>query len=320
MSQHALPPRVGPRARRAVQALSAVLALGLLAWLLQGVEVHALADTARRMPAATWALALAGVAATYALRAARLQAEWQGRTGARFVDCLALFAWHNAAVSLLPLRAGEAGYAWWLHRHWQVPLARSLPSLLWLRLQDAAVLGTLVLALLVSPGLALAAVAAMAALAAVLLRRGWHGTLHDGDDVHGAGRAPWPRRLLQGLYGGRGGWRSWAFCTANWAVKLGVSALLLQAAGLRPAALGWCGAAGAEAGAALPLQAPAGLGVFEAGALAGVHACTAAPVEAGTVVGAALLVHALWLLASVGAALAVLVARRGLAAPLRAPS
>ncbi|WP_295372343.1 lysylphosphatidylglycerol synthase domain-containing protein [uncultured Pseudacidovorax sp.] len=300
-----------------MQILSAVLALLLLAWLLQGVDVHELAGTARRMPAVTWALALAGVLATYGLRAARLHAEWRARTDARFVDCLALFAWHNAAVSLLPLRTGEAGYAWWLHRHWQVPLAQSLPSLLWLRLQDAAVLGTMVLALLVSPALAFVAVAALALLAAVVLRGGRGGPV---GGMTEADRAPWLPRLLQGLYGGRGGWRSWAFCAANWGVKLGISALLLQAAGLHPAALGWCGAAGAEAGAALPLQAPAGLGVFEAGALAGVHLCAAgaAPVDAGAVVGAALLVHALWLLVSVGAALVVLAARRSFARPARA--
>ncbi|MBO9641808.1 MAG: flippase-like domain-containing protein [Pseudacidovorax sp.] len=300
-----------------MQILSAVLALLLLAWLLSEVDARALAGTARRMPAATWALALAGVLATYGLRAARLHAEWRARTDARFVDCLALFAWHNAAVSLLPLRAGAAGYAWWLHRHWQVPLAQSLPSLLWLRLQDAAVLGTMVLALLVSPALAFVAVAALALLAAVVLRSGWVGPVGSMTEVDSA---PWLRRLLQGLYGGRSGWRSWAFCAANWGVKLGVSALLLHAAGLHPAALGWCGAAGAEAGAALPLQAPAGLGVFEAGALAGVHLCAAgaAPVDPGAVVGAALLVHALWLLVSVGAALVVLASRRSLATPARA--
>ncbi len=314
-----MPLRAGSAIRRAMQALSALVALLLLAWLLSGVDARALAGTARRMPAATWALALAGVLATYGLRAARLHAEWRARTGARFVDCLALFAWHNAAVSLLPLRTGEAGYAWWLHRHWQVPLVQSLPSLMWLRLQDAAVLGTMVLALLVSPALALAAVAALALLAAVVLRSGWVGPVGDVAEPDGA---PWLKRLLQGLYGGRGGWRSWTLCAANWGVKLGVSALLLHAAGLHPAALGWCGAAGAEAGAALPLQAPAGLGVFEAGALAGVHACAAgaAPVDAATVIGAALLVHALWLLASVGAALVVLAARRGLAAPAQALS
>lgn len=302
-----------------MQTLSALLALLLLGWLLQGVDGRALVATAQRMPAATWALALVGMLATYALRAARLHAEWQARTGARFIDCLALFAWHNAAVALLPLRTGEAGYAWWLHRRWQVPLAQSLPSLLWLRLQDAVVLGTMVLALLVSPALALAAVAALALLAAVVLRSGWVGPVGDVAEPDGA---PWLKRLLQGLYGGRGGWRSWTLCAANWGVKLGVSALLLHAAGLHPAALGWCGAAGAEAGAALPLQAPAGLGVFEAGALAGVRACAAgaAPVDAATVIGAALLVHALWLLASVGAALVVLAARRGPAAPARALS
>lgn len=305
--------------RRTLKILSTVPALLLLGWLLQGVDVYALAATAQRMPATTWALALVGVLATYALRAARLQAEWQGRTGARFVDCLALFAWHNAAVSLLPLRTGEAGYAWWLHRRWQVPLAQSLPSLLWLRLQDAVVLGTMVLALLVSPALALTAGAALGLLTAVVLRSGWVGRVGDVVEADGVPRL---QRLLQRLYGGRGGWRSWAFCAANWGVKLGVSALLLQAAGLHPAALGWCGAAGAEAGAALPLQAPAGLGVFEAGALAGVHACAAGagPVDAGAVIGAALLVHAFWLLVSVGAALLVLAARRGFAAPARALS
>ena len=65
-----------------------------------------------------WAVSLAGLFASYALRAERLKREWgswftaqrQPERAPGFVPCLALFLTHNAAIVVLPMRAGEAGY------------------------------------------------------------------------------------------------------------------------------------------------------------------------------------------------------------------
>ena len=215
---------------------------------------------------------LTGLLAAYApaLRAARLHAEWQPRTGARYAECLQLFLLHNAAAAWLPMRSGEAGYPLWLHRRWQVPPGESLRSLLWLRVQDALVLALLSAALWA----ALAADwPATAALATAALATGV---------VVAAGV-----RLTH-----RGSWRGWLCCLGNWVVKLAVIAAMLAAVSALPAAAALRGAVGGEWAGVLPLQAPGGLGSYEASVWI---ASGSGQTALATVVGAALLVHALTL-------------------------
>lgn len=125
-----------------------VLSLVILAVLLAGLDWMQFRRAAAQVPLWAWAGGSAGVMASHVLRALRLRAEWRPRTGATLGECLRLALLHNAAVLLLPFRTGEAGYAWWLHRSWGVSLAEALHSLLWLRLQDLAVLGLLAVLLM----------------------------------------------------------------------------------------------------------------------------------------------------------------------------
>lgn len=259
------------RHRRVVAGVLGLLLGGAaLVWMGRTLDLPALRRSAAAVPAWQWGLASTGILLSYALRAARLHAEWQPRTGARYAECLQLFLLHNAAAAWLPMRSGEAGYPLWLHRRWQVPPGESLRSLLWLRVQDALVLALLSATLWT----ALAADwPATAALATAALATGV---------VVAAGV-----RLTH-----RGSWRGWLCCLGNWVVKLAVIAAMLAAVGAVPAAAALRGAVGGEWAGVLPLQAPGGLGSYEAGVWI---ASGSGQATLATVVGAALLVHALTL-------------------------
>lgn len=272
--------------RQVLAALGALVGAGLLAWLLRHVDWAELRRAGAAVPVWTWTVCIAGLLASYALRALRLRTEWQPRVGATFGECLHLMLVHNAAVNLLPFRAGEAGYPWLLHRRWGVPVAQAAASLLKLRLQDAAVLGWLAVLCLAPLGrLALIAVAVLGLagfVAGGALRRG--------------------RRL------------AWGCAIANWPVKLLAIGLLLSTLAGLPVTGGVRGAAGGEVASVLPLQGPAGLGTYEAAVWASValfHRETM-----GRVAGAALVVHFFNL--CVGLLAAAAVSLTGGGAPRRA--
>jgi uncharacterized membrane protein YbhN (UPF0104 family) len=277
-------------------ALAGLLVMAVLLWLLlRRLDTSALWQAARALPWWAWALAAAGLLASYALRALRLRSEWRPRVGVGFIECLHLLLLHNAAVNLLPLRAGEAGYAWLIWRRWQVPVAQSVASLLRLRLQDAAVLAAFGLWwLLPLPSglgallaLAFAGVCGLLAPALLKLLGGW---------------APqaWRAKLPQLPGTAAEARRGWVYAVANWAVKLAVlGGLLLPLAGL-PLLAGLRGALGGELGALLPLQGPAGLGTYEAAVWAAVR--LRGTVDMSQVAGAALLIHLFALLVGLGAA------------------
>jgi hypothetical protein len=283
------------------------LSLVILAVLLARLDWAQFRRAAAEVPPWAWAAGSAGVLASHVLRALRLRSEWQPRTGATLGECLRLALLHNAAVLLLPFRSGEAGYAWWLHRSWGVSLAEALHSLLWLRLQDLAVLGLLAVLLLlpvplpVSALLTLALAGLMVVGVPALLRRlaerfgGAPGARGAGtDSAHavagstapsasqpGAVQAHTPRgalgktiarvtgKVLQALAARRSGWSSWLFAITNWSLRLLVVGGLLVALGVVDLPAGLRGALGGELGALSPLQGPAGLGTYEAGVWAG---------------------------------------------------
>lgn len=317
----ALPPRRPVTLRKKLIYAAGIVLAGLLLWRLgRGLDGPALARSAAQVPVWAWGAGVAGILASYALRAARMHAEWRPRTQASYGECLQLFVMHNAAVSLLPFRSGELGYAWWLLRRWQVPLSESLASLLWLRLQDALVLAWMALAGLGSwpvwqglVGALVLAVAAMRWAPGLWLRWVAHSAARfPAGATSSAGGNPsrWRRmlgQLIEAWRASRGGALAWGYCVANWALKLWVAALLLHAVGPLDLAAAWRGALGGEWAAVLPVQGPAGLGTYEAGVWVGSQVGASGEVSArissSAVVGAALLVHALWLATSVSAAL-----------------
>ena len=200
---------------------------------------------------------------TYLLRALRVYYEFGDATRGRFVTCLQLVLAHNALVNVLPMRAGELSFPVLLKREFGVPMIRSGGSLLWLRAQDAIILGAL--SIVVWPGLnPLMRIAGMflLILGGVLLplvaqrllsqfSTGKLGTICTA--------------LVDSAYHARIGW---LWTIANWVVKLTVlSQVFAQLLGA-DWQVGAAGAVGGELAAISPIQGMAGIGSYEAGAAA----------------------------------------------------
>jgi hypothetical protein len=259
------------------------------AWLLQHVQFDALTAQAARLPAWSWIAAGAALLTGHGLRALRLQRDWRHLAHVHWWDCLRLVLTHNAMVLMLPLRAGEGAYLIAVRRQWGVGWGAAGVALLRWRLQDMAVLAQLaVLLLLPLPAWqrVLGALVA-AALMHLLLPPIW--------------------RWLAARAGAAGGavgessdpWKGLGASAGNWTLKvLANGSLLALLAGL-PLAHAWRAALGGELAGVQPLQPPAGLGTYEGG----VWLAAGAPASAvGTVVAAALAVHAFSLAVALGAA------------------
>jgi hypothetical protein len=261
--------------------------------------------------ASTWALTLTGLLLSYGLRAGRLQVvmgltERHDRTprwaGLR-LDALRVILMHNAAVNLLPMRAGELSFPYLASRELGMPLPRAVASLLWMRLQDLAVLVSL--GLLCWPGLPWGV--RLAGLALVVL--GWHLGVWLLGQLHRAapGTDGW-RSLVHRLHGAlleapHHRLSTWAFTWTNWAIKLLAGAWLMAAitgAGLGTA---WAGALGGELAAIAPVQGPAGLGTYEAGVWGGMHLGSAGGSALAAALPAALALHLCFLCCAVLAGL-----------------
>jgi hypothetical protein len=332
-----------------IAAASIVAGIAVLAVLVAFTPWRLLAERVATVPWPGWVAATLGMSATYALRAGRLRAEWLWKIramGLGYRECLQITLLHNAAINLLPMRSGEASYAFLLHKRWGVGLGDAAASLLWLRLQDMMVLGVLGIAILVPAplpwriGFALVAIAAAATLLPALVRRvhvharGARARIHADAGARRARKA-WHvvAKVAAAFRAARGGAAAWGFAIANWVLKLGIVGVLLASLADLPLGPSFCGALGGELAGVIPLQAPAGVGTYEAGVALGTRvrhdtaaAAPASPASAHQahaantdnqrlVFGAALAVHALMLVVALGTALAFSLIVR----PQRAP-
>lgn len=259
-------------------------------WLLQHADLSQLWQQASRLPAWAWLAAGCALLAGHGLRAVRLQREWRHLRPVGLALCLRLVLTHNAAVILMPLRSGEAGYLWLVKRHWGVGWRESGLSLLRWRLQDAAVLALWAVLLMLPWTLAarvllvLAALTVMAVLQQPLLAWLARRTL---------GPATATAKSSASHLDG------WLASAGNWSLKvLALGALLLALTDL-PASHALRAALGGELAGVQPLQGPAGLGTYEAGVWL---ASGAQAGEQARVVAAALAVHAFSLAVALGAA------------------
>lgn len=284
------PPESPPsRLKRAAQVLLPLALLWLAwEWLLQHADLGQLWQQARQIPAWAWLAAGCALLAGHSLRALRLQREWRHLRPVGLALCLRLVLTHNAAVILMPLRSGEAGYLWLVKRHWGVGWRESGMSLLRWRLQDATVLALWALLLMLPWNPAARVLLVLCALTAIA-------TLQKPLLAWLAQRGPMTHRPVSAA----GHLDGWLASAGNWSLKvIALGALLLALADL-PAGLALRAALGGELAGVQPLQGPAGLGTYEAGVwlASGAHAT-----EQARVVAAALAVHAFSLAVALGAA------------------
>jgi hypothetical protein len=290
-------------------ALKVLLPLVLLAltwhWLLRHADFQTLAEQAKKLPAWSWLAAGLALLCGHSLRALRLQRQWHHLRPLGLAHCLRLVLTHNAAVILMPLRSGEAGYLWLVYQHWGVPWRASAASLLAWRLQDATVLILLALLLMLpaSP-VARGLLVLCAAVALACMQRPVQAWL----------ARRWPALLPPDLAGAHWLRSGWLASGGNWTLKvLALGGLLVGLTDLQTFD-GLRAALGGELAGVQPLQGPAGLGSYEAGVWL---AAQASDTLQASVVAAALAVHAFALAIALGAAaLAQLIA----APPLNASS
>lgn len=282
--------------------------VGLLALLLHKTPVDQVIEAFGHPTPAIWLLTLCGLLGSYGLRAARLQVvmdldamgpvprKWLGlRT-----DSLRVILMHNAAVNLLPMRAGELSFPWLASRELGMPVSRAIACLLWMRIQDLAVL--LLLGLMVWPGLDMSWRLAGLGMAGL----GWWAInwalprIPDTPHLHSAlsrVRAAMTEKAHHHPM-------AWGLTAANWCLKLSAGACLLSAITHASWIQSWAGALGGELAAVVPLQGPAGFGTYEAGVWAGMaaHLPSGSPVLAQAV-SAALALHVCFLICAVLAGL-----------------
>ncbi len=265
----------------------------LLFWLLRHVDVSRIAQSAAQVPAWLWLACSLLWMLSFVLRGRRVQQEWHWRRPVNLLTAMRLVLLHNAAVLVLPFRAGEAGYPLLVKHVFAAPLGQSLRSLMWLRIQDAGVLGLLLVWLWPDLHWGWPVLCSCVLLGLVMLPANyWLWLLKR--------RSAWAR-VLRSVLHRRAPRSAWLLSLGNWVCKLCVVAILLSSLLAMPIKAAFQGALGGEWAGLLPLQGPAGLGTYEAGVwlAAGItdtHMAAQLP-------AAALLVHFFCLAVSLGAAL-----------------
>jgi len=228
----------------------------------------------RHLAPATLVLALLGMFASYGLRALRIFIAEPEIPRNGYPTCLRLILVNNALNWIVPWRAGEASFPLLMKRWFGIDGARATGTLLWLRLLDLHVLGSVAAACVAAGWLGttvtnLARVAWAAAALAPLLLYAARASL-----AHACAR--WQGRLADQLSRAVGGLPSQVrgllldlvLTWAGWSVKLAALATVLAALTGLPLTLGLLGAIGGDLSTVLPVHAPGGFGTYEAGVVA----------------------------------------------------
>jgi uncharacterized membrane protein YbhN (UPF0104 family) len=221
-------------------------------------------------------LALMLLVGTYFVRAHRIKDYFPLETAGRFLWLFRVTQVHNLLNIMLPLRTGETSFPLLMRSEFGVPLAHGTSALLVLRLLDlhallaAAGIGLVAgasynvwacglwLAFLASPLLVFPFRDPMLAVARKRLPQKFASLIDEVDDGI-------PRGIAAFI-------RAWALTVFNWGVKVAVLAWVLGLMGVGPIAACFGGALGGEISSVLPVHAPAGVGTYPAGIVAGAAA------------------------------------------------
>jgi hypothetical protein len=207
---------------------------------------------------------------TYVIRSARLYRFYHECKD--LPSCIRLFLLHNVFVNFLPVHSGEVSFPILMKQYFGISVNRSVSGLLWLRYLDfhtliLIALGALWLATPWSWVPPVFFVWAAVPVATVIL---WETcsrlfNKHDNKVARMLGgilrTLPKSRRTL---------FESWGWTTLNWGVKLVSFAWILTIFTPIDFADSVFGAAGGEMSTVLPINAPAGVGTYEAGVIAAV--------------------------------------------------
>lgn len=221
-------------------------------------------------------LALVLLVATYFVRAHRIQDYFPREAKGQFLRLFRVTQVHNVLNIMLPMRTGETSFPLLMRSEFGVPLAHGTSALLVLRLLDLhALLAAAGLGLVAQSGYeAWAWMAWLAFLLSPLAPLPFRARLVR------AARARLPEKLDRyvdqiddGIPRNLGAFlRAWALTVFNWGIKVAVLAWVLGMMGVGPVAACFGGALGGELSSVLPVHAPAGVGTYPAGIVAGAAA------------------------------------------------
>lgn len=211
-------------------------------------------------------------AGSYGLRAVRVWRYFWPETRRGYWATLRLTLVHNLLNNLLPARTGEASFPLLMKRAFHIPVARSLPALIYFRFLDVHLLFTVAgvsvlggageggwwagLGLLLAPfpWWAFRLQGRLASYLATRRGRGW-ATLSAALE----GLPSHPRIF----------WETWGWTALVWGAKLLVYAWILRAFLPLPLPPAVVGSAAGELSTVLPVHGVAGAGTYEAGVVAG---------------------------------------------------
>ncbi|MCA1970884.1 MAG: lysylphosphatidylglycerol synthase domain-containing protein [Rhizobium sp.] len=210
---------------------------------------------------------------TYFVRAWRLYDYFPGETTGRLVELFHLAQVHNLLNIMLPFRSGETSFPLLMRSEFSVPLLHGTSALLVMRLLDLHALlaaGGLGL-VLASEAKLLPVVVWLAFLVAPIPAFLLKGPVLAALRPRLRGKLA---RILDGIVDGLPAdlaalLRAWLATVINWGVKVLVFAWALGLMGVAPLAATFGGALGGELSSVLPFHAPAGVGTYSAGIVAG---------------------------------------------------
>ena len=204
-----------------------------------------------------------GLLTTYVMRGWRLAYEFRDYQEMSLSKSIQIVLWHNASVNFLPFRSGEVAFPFLLHRVAQVPLIRSMASLMHLRMQDACIV--LLLGVAFWPKLEWATRLLMLGIA-TLVMIGFYRWMKSPTDWQNSAFfikrkiAPFRHALA---IGNPNALQSWLLTLSNWVIKISVQAWLYCFLANINFSAGVIATISSEIAAFSPVQGIAGIGTFE---------------------------------------------------------